>query len=78
MGEVRITLSEDAHKKLNILCAIYRKTQDALIEQLIMKARIPGADIDFLVAGESPEVMKSESEVALDLAEPVEADKMVE
>ena len=69
MGEVRISLSEEAHKKLNILCAIYKKTQDALIEQLIMRARIPGADIDFLVAGENPEVMKVESELKLDFAE---------
>lgn len=69
MGEVRISLSEEAHKKLNILCAIYKKTQDALIEQLIMRARIPGADIDFLVAGENPEVMKAESEPKLDFAE---------
>ena len=69
MGEVRISLSEEAHKKLNVLCAIYKKTQDALIEQLIMRARIPGADIDFLVAGENPEVMKVESELKLDFAE---------
>jgi len=59
MGEIRVKLTEENHKKLNILCVLYRKTQDEIINMLLEKARVPGAGIEFLIAGENVEVIKS-------------------
>ena len=60
MGKVMVELTDENHKKLNILCALYRKTQDELINMLLEKARIPGENIEFLVAGEEVETLKTE------------------
>jgi len=60
MGEIRISLSEENHRKLNILCVLYRKTQDEIINMLLEKARVPGENIEFLIAGEKAETLKTE------------------
>jgi len=60
MGEIRVRLTDENHKKLNILCILYKKTQDEIINMLLQKARIPGADIEFLIADEQPAVEKTE------------------
>ena len=60
MGKVLVELTDENHKKLNILCALYRKTQDEIINMLLEKARIPGENIEFLIAGEEAETLKTE------------------
>ncbi|MCD6418268.1 hypothetical protein J7M00_05745 [bacterium] len=60
MGEIRVRLTEENHRKLNVLCALYRKTQDELINMLVKKARIPGEGLEILIAGEEVEVLKTE------------------
>ena len=61
MGVIQVRLTEENHKKLNILCIIYGKTQDEIINMLLQRARIPGADIEFLIADEKkPEIKKTE------------------
>lgn len=57
MGEIRVTISDDMHKKLNVLCLLYNKKQSEMLEYLIRKARVPG-QIDFLIADENPEILK--------------------
>ena len=59
MGKVMIELTEENHRKLNILCVLYKKTQDELINMLLEKARIPGENIEFLIAGEEAETLKT-------------------
>ena len=59
MGEIRVKLTEENHKKLNILCILYKKTQDELINMLLERVRIPGENIEFLVAGENVETFKT-------------------
>jgi len=78
MGEIRVKLSDEIHKKLNILCTIYRKTQDELIEMLIKRARFPGSVIeDFLIADEEePKTLESgETKIGVDV-EPFEAEEI--
>jgi len=60
MGEIRVKLTDENHKKLNILCILYKKTQDELINMLLERARIPGENLEFLVAGEEAETLKTE------------------
>jgi len=60
MGKVLVELTDENHKKLNILCALYRKTQDEIINMLLERARIPGENVEFLVAGEEVETLKTE------------------
>jgi len=60
MGEIRVRLTDENHKKLNILCILYKKTQDELINMLLERARIPGENLEFLVAGEEVETLKTE------------------
>ena len=50
MPELRISLSEEAHKKLHILRMIKRKTISEIIEELIMKVPLP--KLEFVIAGE--------------------------
>lgn len=57
MGEIRVTISDDMHKKLNILCMLYNKKQAEMLEYLIRKARVPG-QIDFLIADENPKIVQ--------------------
>jgi len=54
-------LSDKNHQKLNILCVIYKKTQDEIINMLLERTRIPGTDIEFLIADEKPDIVKSEA-----------------
>ena len=61
MGVIQVRLTEENHKKLNILCVLYNKTQDEIINMLLQRARIPGADIEFLIADEKPTIEKGES-----------------
>jgi hypothetical protein len=62
MGVIQVKLSDENHKKLNILCILYKKTQDEIINMLLQKAKIPGADIEFLIADErEPTVTKVET-----------------
>ena len=60
MGKVLVELTDENHKKLNILCALYRKTQDEIINMLLERARIPGENVEFLIAGEEIETLKTE------------------
>jgi len=60
MGEIRVKLTDENHKKLNILCILYKKTQDELINMLLERARIPSENLEFLVAGEEVETLKTE------------------
>ncbi|MCD6197283.1 MAG: hypothetical protein J7K15_01740 [Deltaproteobacteria bacterium] len=60
MGKVLVELTEENHKKLNILCILYKKTQDEIINMLLEKARVPGENLEFLVAGEEVETFKTE------------------
>lgn len=60
MGEIRVQLTEENHKKLNILCVLYRKTQDELINMLLERTRVPGGNLEFLVAGREAEILKTE------------------
>jgi len=61
MGEIRVKLTGENHKKLNILCALYRKTQDEIVNMLLERARIPGAEVEFLIADEKePKIEKTE------------------
>ena len=60
MGKVLVELTDENHKKLNILCALYRRTQDEIINMLLERARIPGENVEFLVAGEEVETLKTE------------------
>ena len=63
MGVIQVELTEDNHKKLNILCILYKKTQDELINMLLEKARIPGGDVEFLIADEKePTTIKANQE----------------
>ena len=60
MGIIQVELSDENHKKLNILCILYRKTQDEIINMLLEKARIPGGEVEFLIADEkNPETVKT-------------------
>ena len=60
MGKVMVELTDENHKKLNILCVLYKKTQDELINMLLERARIPGGNVEFLVAGEEVETLRTE------------------
>ena len=60
MGKVMIELTEENHRKLNILCVLYKKTQDEIINMLLEKARIPGENLEFLVVGKEVETLKTE------------------
>jgi len=60
MGKVLVELTEENHKKLNILCILYKKTQDEIINMLLEKARVPGENLEFLVAGKEVEIIKTE------------------
>jgi len=62
MGIIQVELSDENHKKLNILCILYRKTQDEIINMLLEKARIPGGEVEFLIADEkNPETVKTKA-----------------
>ena len=63
MPQIRVELTEENHKKLNILCVLYKKTQDEIINLLLSKAKIPGESLDFIVAGEKIESMKTEPKI---------------
>ena len=60
MGKVMVELTEENHRKLNILCVLYKKTQDEIINMLLEKARIPGENLEFLVVGKEVETLKTE------------------
>mgnify|MGYP000005723206 CR=1 FL=1 len=61
MGVIQVRLTEENHKKLNILCVLYNKTQDDIINMLLERERIPGANIEFLIADEKePTIEKTE------------------
>jgi len=53
MGELRVRISDVAHGKLNMLKTIYKKTQDEIIEWLILKAPLPKLAWDFIIADEA-------------------------
>jgi len=63
MGEIRVRLTEENHKKLNILCVLYKKTQDELINMLLDRVRIPGGNMEFLIAGEEIKTFKTEPKI---------------
>jgi len=64
MGVIQVRLTEENHKKLNILCVIYGKTQDEIINMLLQRARIPGANLEFLIADEKePMIEKGEAKL---------------
>lgn len=65
MGDARIRLTDENHRKLNILCKLYNKTQDEIINKLLERVRIPGEDIEFLVADEQPEIVKPKKEFVI-------------
>ena len=54
--EIKAKITEEAHKKLRILSVLKRKTQSEVIEELIMKARIPTTEWSYIIADEVPEV----------------------
>jgi len=53
MGELRVRISDIAHGKLNMLCKIFNKTQDEIIEELILRASMPRLAVEILVADEA-------------------------
>ena len=61
MGELRVTISDVAHGKLKMMCKIFNKKQDELIEELILKAALPKMAWNVIVADEAgPKVSKVE------------------
>ena len=53
MGELRVVISDVAHGKLKMMCKIFNKKQDELIEELILKAPLPRMAWDIIVADEA-------------------------
>lgn len=61
--EIKARISEEAHKRLRILSVLKRKTQSEIIEELIMKARIPTTEWSYIIADETPEVGTSKVDI---------------
>ena len=61
--EIKAKISEEAHKRLRILSVLRRKTQSEIIEELIMKARIPTTEWGYIIADETPEVGTSKVDI---------------
>jgi len=78
MGVIQVKLSDENHKKLNILCVVYGKTQDEIINMLLERARTP-IQLDFLIADESEvEMMKTEMKPIDTKIDPLIADEKKE
>lgn len=61
--EIKAKISEEAHKKLRILSILRRKTQSEIIEELIMKARLPRTSWDYIIADETPQTGTQEMDL---------------